>query len=291
MPFGTDPVMATAQAYKLCAGHGVWNGSSADGGCDCFADPERGYWASDVEDASVSTTCRICLHAGLGPKPKTIADRFARCVNRACPAKIVGDGEEAALDCGDTSHCAEEMGRMHACALPGQMDAERAFVASAGEADVTWRLCGGHGHWNGTSCVCARGWALGENDPLYELPFLQSCNRCDDAVRIGNETVAYGPPPPAQDYEDWRDWVARAQVDGATSYPWHDPPFCAAPFAGGQLCSGHGEVTQQWWVRFDLSRSNCLCHHDEDRGFWAGAACDRCATANATTARNCTDPQ
>lgn len=75
------------------------------------------------------------------------------------------------------------------CTIYGNYDANYANITLA------WRPCSDHGAWNGTACVCNRGWQLGDALTTYNSSvIIKSCDQCDYNYGPLVEANAVGAP-------------------------------------------------------------------------------------------------
>ena len=285
-PYALDPVLSSpATGYKLCAGHGIYDGEA----CTCFDDYENGtlgHWTLAVPDGSVRgwPACVACGGGGVwGPKPYTTASAETR---------EAWNDEEYRYN----GTCALDY--VQACNVLGQFDPVVAYNRTL--RDVTWRACAGHGTWDATAraCKCHHGWALGPIDPLYDTMGLglKTCNMCE---------AGFGPPVPTQPLMTWWEehegWSMQADTgDDDDDDIDEDHVFCAGPWARDPmapntskplLCAGHGEVVVEALeagVGADAIMSlaaaeaagnkTCMCDASGGaKGYWTGFACEECA--------------
>jgi hypothetical protein len=76
-----------------------------------------------------------------------------------------------------------------ACTIFGNYDPNYANITFA------WRPCSDHGYWNGTMCLCNRGWQLGDELPTFNSSIIiKSCDVCDFNYGPAVQPNAIGAP-------------------------------------------------------------------------------------------------
>jgi len=268
-PYALDPVLSPmVDGYRLCAGHGTYDGISP--GCTCFDDAVRGHWTAIVPDGNVvpalqdRLVCAACAASVWGPKPSTIAAAASRAAwNDPTYTWEYADGA-----------CDDEPS--NACVALGTYDPVYAYVVEDPDADppvvrdLAWRVCGGHGAYQDDACVCEAGWALAPmTDPDYYLPSRSACTVCADD---------YGPPVPSDPLDAW--------IAARDGFPDRAPPgdpetyaFCAGPWARDPetgtyaVCAGHGVAVKSPASVVPMTKT-CDCDETIDKGYWYGPWCN-----------------